>query len=201
MTPRDSPPTSTLALLGALAEGGPDDILSLHEILAQVHQRAYGVLLLLATLPAFIPLPFGVGMIAGPLVALVGLQLVVLLDPPWIPRWLRQRPIRRQGLQHFLQRVAPALHWLERTLRPRRGELLDLPIVRIVTGLMLIGLGVLLALPIPMTNYPFGLVLVVFSVALIEHDGRLMMIAWAIGGSVLVGLAVLSESLAQWLMH
>ena len=35
-------------------------------------------------------------------------------------------------------------------------------------------LGILLCLPIPLTNYPFGLILLAYSFALIERDGALM---------------------------
>ncbi len=189
----------TLALLHRLADGEPEDTLSLEAVLAEVGERVYGVLLLIATLPAFIPLPFGVGAIAGPLVILVGVQLMLMVHRPWLPRWLGRHRIQRRGLQGFLRRIEPTLRWLERTLRPRRGELLDLHAVRAVTGLLLICLGVLLALPIPLTNYPFGLLLVLFSVALIEHDGRLLLIAWAVGGTTVLAFALLSESAARWL--
>jgi len=42
----------------------------------------------------------------------------------------------------------------------------------------LILLGVLLALPIPFTNYPFGLLILGFGVALIERDGVLLALIW-----------------------
>ena len=199
------PPASTLALLRALASPSenPDSAagepLRLGDILAQVGERVYGVLLLIATLPAFIPLPFGVGAIAGPLVALVGLQLALMKARPWLPAGLAERRIERERLQRFLTRIEPVLTWLERTLRPRRGELLDLHPVRAFTGVLLILIGILLALPLPLTNYPFGLLLVLYCVALIEHDGRLLLIAWTISLATLLGFVMLSDVLAHWL--
>jgi hypothetical protein len=35
-------------------------------------------------------------------------------------------------------------------------------------------LGLLLALPIPLTNYPFGLIILAFSLGYIERDGILL---------------------------
>lgn len=194
------PPAGTLELLARLAREDAGPTLPLATLLEEVGERVYGVLLLVATLPAFIPLPFGVGAIAGPLVALVGLQLALMRARPWLPRRLGQREIRRAGLRQFLHRAGPALRWLERVLRPRRGELLDLRPARVFTGLLLMALGLLLALPIPFTNYPFGVLLVLYSVALIEHDGRLMLIAWSLGGVTILGVVLLSEVLARWLM-
>lgn len=186
-------------LLAELAAGDPRTTVPLVEVLNRLGERAFGALLLLATLPAFIPLPFAVGAIAGPLVALVGLQLALGLDRPWLPGRLARRPVPRSALQRFGVRVRPFLAWLERWLRPRRGEWVHRRPVRIGSGLLLIVLGVLLALPIPFTNYPFGLLLLVFAIALIEHDGRLLMIAWALGGGTVLVFALLSGVLAQWL--
>ena len=191
---------STLELLDALANRGQGATVGMDEVIDRVGERVFGVMLLIATLPAFIPLPFGVGAIAGPLVVLVGLQLAMMREHPWLPRSLARRQIRRASLQRFLARIGPLLRWLEKTLRPRRGELMDVRAVRVVTGILLILLGLLLALPLPLTNYPFGLLLVLYSVALIEYDGRLMLIAWAIGGATILGFALLSEVVAQWMM-
>ena len=38
--------------------------------------------------------------------------------------------------------------------------------------------GVLLSLPIPFTNYPLGVLMLLFCLALLERDGRLMVVAW-----------------------
>lgn len=201
-TASNPPDTSsgTVRLLAELAEeGDPQASLPLAAVLDRLGERAFGALLLLATLPAFIPLPFAVGAIAGPLVALVGLQLALGLDRPWLPGRLRDRPIPRAALRRFGTRLRPLLAWLERWLRPRRGEWVHLRPVRVGSGLLLIVLGGLLALPIPFTNYPFGLLLLVFAIALVEHDGRLLMIAWALGGGTVLAFALLSGAVAQWL--
>ena len=52
---------------------------------------------------------------------------------------------------------------------------------RVFGGLLLAVLGGLLALPLPLTNYPFGLLLVLWAIALIERDGRLLALAWGLG--------------------
>lgn len=70
----------------------------------------------------------------------------------------------------------------------------------VVTGLLLIVLGLLLALPIPLTNYPFGIILVVFAVALIERDGKAMLLAWALGLAELVAVALFFEEATQILI-
>ena len=176
-----SPEISTRSLLHALAEGDPTQELTLGGLLDQFKTRAYGVFLLMSVLPAFVPLPVGAGAVSGPLVSLIGLQFLAQMEHPWVPRFLSRRPISRPGRVKFRDRTARLLRWLEKVSRPRTEIIIDHPIARTFTGLMLVLLGFLLALPLPATNYPFGLILLTYAIALIERDGRLMLVAWALG--------------------
>ena len=58
-------------------------------------------------------------------------------------------------------------------------------------------LGILLALPIPFTNAVFASVLLVYALALLERDGALMLVAWALGLATVATVGVLSGSLAS----
>ena len=85
--------------------------------------------------------------------------------------------------RHFIWSVVPALiGWLA----------LILPAF---TGLLLLLLGVLLSLPIPLTNYLFGGIILVYALALLERDGALMLLAWGIGLVALSTTGVLSGEL------
>ena len=53
------------AILDGLAEGEPDDLLALGDLLSGLGRRAFGMLLFVCVLPAFIPIPIG-GAISGP---------------------------------------------------------------------------------------------------------------------------------------
>ncbi|MBS3959467.1 MAG: exopolysaccharide biosynthesis protein [Xanthomonadaceae bacterium] len=180
---------STRALLEQLATG-PGSHLPLGELLDACSERAFGLFLLVAVLPAFLPLPAGAGALSGPLVMLAGLQIALLAEHPWLPRWLQVRPVARESIDRFRRRLAGPLGWLERYSRPRAEVLIDHPLAHVFGGSLLLVQGLLLALPVPLTNYVFGLLLVVWAIALIERDGRLLAIAWLLG-LVLVGLALL----------
>lgn len=195
--PPSARPT-TLDLLRETAAGQPSETVALEALLQRFRERAFGVLLLAATLPAFIPLPFGVGAIAGPLVALVGLQLLLTFKQPWLPGALRRRGPRRETVGRFVLRAGPLLRRLERRVRPRWEPFVDHPFSLAFTGALLVLLGLLLSLPIPFTNYPFGLLLVLFSVALIERDGVLLALGWLIGGGTVAGFLAASEAAAGW---
>lgn len=194
-----SPEISTRALLHALADGDPGQELTLGMLLDQFKTRAYGVFLLISVLPAFVPLPVGAGAVSGPLVSLIGLQLLAHMEHPWVPGFLSRRPLSRAGMVKFRNRTARLLGWLEKVSRPRTEAIIDHPAARTFTGLMLVLLGFLLALPLPATNYPFGLILLAYAIALIERDGRLMLLAWALGLGQLAVVGVFSGQIAVWI--
>jgi hypothetical protein len=190
------------AILDALAVGDPNDLLRLRDLLSGLGRRAFGMLLFACVLPAFIPIPIG-GAISGPLTILIGLQLCVGMRKPWLPEFLAKRGPHRHALQRFDGIISPWLARLEHLIKPRLPQVLDLRIASAVTGMLLVLLGVLLSLPIPLTNYLFGVLLLAFALALLERDGVLMLVAW-VAGAIAIGIfGVLSGSLAaqasKWL--
>lgn len=194
-----APEIGTRQLIDRLADSDPGHAYTLGELLDRFRTRAFGLFLLVSLLPAFIPLPVGMGAISGPLVCLIGLQLLLGLSHPWLPRRLAQHPIKPENFARFRNRASRWLAKLEKLSRPRNEILFDHVAARLFNGLLLLLLGVLLALPIPLTNYPFGLILLVFAIALIERDGRLLLLGWLLGLAEIVVLAVFSQQLAHWL--
>ncbi|MDQ3206344.1 MAG: exopolysaccharide biosynthesis protein [Pseudomonadota bacterium] len=186
----------TRALLDLFATGDPTDVVKLGDVFAGLGRRSFGMLLFVSTLPAFIPIPGVGGAISGPLAALIGAQLLVGMRTPWLPGFIARRGPRRQAVARFRDLLSPWLLRLERVVSPRAAAVLDHRLASALTGLLLVVLGLLLALPIPLTNYLFGALLLLFAFALLERDGHLMLAAW-ISGAVAVGFfGVLSGRLA-----
>jgi len=183
------------SLLDGFTAGDPGETLPLQVLLAGLGRRAYGMLLFIATLPAFIPIPIG-GAISGPLVVLIGLQLLWGRRRPWLPRFIATRGPQRHSLARFDRLVSPWLARLERLVRPRLPEVLHYRASRLFTGLLLVLLGLLLALPIPLTNYLFGAILLLFSLAMLERDGALMLVAWIGGSATVASFGLASGKLA-----
>ena len=170
----------TRALLDALLDGDEQQTLDFGALMRGLGRRAFGMLLLLATLPAFIPIPIG-GVLSGPLVVLLAAQILVGLRRPWLPGFIARRGPKRQTLARFERIVAPWLLRLERIVRPRLPGVLDHRLASAVTGLLLVVLGLLLSLPIPFTNYPLAGLILLFALALLERDGAMMLVAWSVG--------------------
>ena len=189
---------STRALVDRLAHGDPDGSVTFGELLDQFSERAWGLFLLLALLPNFIPIPVGVGAISGALVVLIGVQLLFHVEHPWLPRFLARREIQRATLVRFRNRLDKWLGRIEKLVKPRWQGVLDNKFGHAFSGLMLIVLGMILALPIPGTNYVFGALLLGYSLALIERDGKLMLLCWTLGLVEMTAVPYISAVFIAW---
>ena len=194
--PKHPPEISTRGLIEEVANGPADEELTLGGLLDRFSERAFGVFLLFSLIPAIVP---GGGAVGGPLICLLGLQLLVQMEHPWLPKFVAKRPLSRESMKSFHDRSAKFLRWLEKVSRPRTEVLIEHPVARGFTGLLLVLLGALLALPLPATNWVFGAILLGYAIALIERDGRLMAIAWIAGVAELVAVGAMSGKIAQWL--
>lgn len=173
--------TRILAETLAAQEG---EFVTFDALLKPLSKRAFGWVLLLLAIPNLIPAPIGIGGVMGTLIVLLGLQMLVGLEQPWIPARLRRHRLRQSAVRRFLDHALPVLERLERMCRPRLEVLARRP-AHLVNGLFLTLIGLLLALPIPFTNYLFGLLMLAYAIALIEHDGALLLGLWIVSGVVL----------------
>ena len=203
MTPsaeRAAPSNGIARLLRAFAQGDPEEVLALDRLLYGLGRSAFGMFLFVSVLPGFVPIPGFAGVVSGPLVALIGLQLIVGLRKPWVPAFIGRRGPRRSTMARFCDRITPAMARLEHLVRPRLRALTRSRLANAYTGVLLICLGLLLALPLPMTNFVFAGTLLLFALALMERDGALMLVLWTVSTAGLVATGLLSEELAR-LIH
>ncbi len=191
-------PVGMRAVLDGLCDGDPDDQLVLKDLAGGLGRSAFGMLLLVAALLAFLP-PGVAGAVSGPLAVLVGLQLLLLREHPWLPAFVARRGPQRKTLVRLDRAGDRWFRWLERVIRPRLTIVIDHPVATVFTGLLLVLLGILLALPIPFTNYIFAGLLLLYALALLERDGVLMLISWVAGLVAIYVFGAVSGNLAAML--
>ncbi len=195
MDPAEPREEKTVALLRAALMAASGERISVEELLDSLKRRAFGFVLLLLAIPNFIPVPLGIGGIMGVLVIGLGLEMLIGLEHPWIPGFLRRRTMSREGLLRFLDRIAPFSGRLERICKPRLQRLTRRPFT-FVSGAIMLLVGILLALPIPFTNYVFGGMLIAFAFALVERDGVLLAMVWVTTVAIVIASATFSHALA-----
>ncbi|MEX1826065.1 exopolysaccharide biosynthesis protein [Luteibacter sp. CQ10] len=197
MTSHEPREDKTAALLRAAALAAPGERITVDELLEPLKRRAFGFLLLLLAIPNFIPVPLGIGGVMGVLVVALGLEMLVGLEHPWVPGFLKRRTLSRDGLLRFLDRIEPMTRRLERVCKPRLQRLTRSPFTFVSGGIMIL-IGLLLALPIPFTNYVFGAMLIVFAFALVERDGGLLIAVWATTLAIVAASATFSHALLRF---
>jgi hypothetical protein len=194
MTTHEAREEKTTALLRAALLATHGERISVEALLEPLQRRAFGFLLLLLAIPNFIPVPLGIGGVMGVLVIALGLEMLVGLEHPWIPGFLRRRTMSRDGLLRFLDRAEPITRRLETVCKPRLQRLTRRPFT-FVSGAIMILIGILLALPIPFTNYVFGGMLIAFAFALVERDGALLVAVWMATLAIVIASATFSRAL------
>jgi len=172
-----------------------DPELRLGELIEAIGDRGHGLLIAAFALPNVLPvyLP-GLSAVFGLPLVFVALQLVLGRHRLWLPKALLGRPISRQLVARLATNLAPWLARLERALKPRWPEITG-PVTERLAGLLAVLLGLLLSLPIPLTNIPLSAPLVLLGLALAEEDGLMLAIALALGAIVAGIVLTLSGAL------
>ena len=172
-----------------------DPELRLGELIEAIGDRGHGLLIAAFALPNVLPvyLP-GLSAVFGLPLVFVALQLVLGRHRLWLPKALLGSTISRPLIARLATSLAPWLARLERALKPRWPEVMG-PVTERLVGLLAVLLGLLLSLPIPLTNIPLSAPLVLLGLALAEEDGLMLAIALALGAIVAGIVLTLSGAL------
>jgi hypothetical protein len=108
---------------------------------------------------------------------------------PVLPRRVAAHRFEAKRLARAVLRVVPVLRWLERFIRPRWATPFETT-KRAVGGVVLL-LAASLLVPVPLSNVPPALAIVLIAFAYLEEDGMLLAIALA-AALVLLGAAALA---------
>ena len=174
--------------------GGDGERLSMEQALSALEDRSFGGVLLLLTLVALC-LPPGLSAVPGAPLLLVGLQMLLGRDHPWLPSFIRRRSLKRSRVQRLLAKGRPLITRIERVLRPRLASLARPGHLRLV-GLACAGLATFMIVPLPILHGTAGWGLIAFSAGLLAQDGLALLAGWALTagcGGLAVAMAVAAK--------
>lgn len=158
--------------------------ISLDAILDAVGRRSFGPLLLLAGFITLAPVVSdipGVPTLTGIFVLLTAGQLLFRRDHFWLPNWLLKRSLPRSKLCKVLKWLRSPARFFDRLSRPRLTAF-----TRDIGSYAIAIICIVIALAMPATEFVLfsgnivGLVLTLFGLALIAHDGFLVLLALVI---------------------
>lgn len=180
-------------ILKDLAQPRPDDgdRIPIGVLMDSFGQRALGLLIFIFALPNVFPLSVpGFTAIMGVPVILLLCQVVVGREKPWLPRWVKNRTFSRSGFAKVVTKATPALEWMEKFSRPRLQDIFSKWSLRMSATFMVVT-AVVMTLPLPLTNVVPAIAISIWSLGLVERDGRTATVALSLSAIWLTALVIL----------
>lgn len=186
----------TSELLAAVLAAQEADKVAIGDLVNALRNRAFGILFLIFGIPNCIPMPPGIPVVCGIILALIGLQMAMGRQELWLPETIARRTFSRSMLEAIVTRSRPWIERFEGWSSPRYEQFAG-PTARRVVGATVVLLGLILLLPIPfLGNLPPGFAVCIFGLGLVERDGLVILAGF---GATLLGLLVTAlMSYAIW---
>ena len=178
-TSEPKPPRATRALIHAsvalerLQDEAPKGHFTLSWLTTTLRTRSFGMIMLLLALAAIAP---GISILAGLLLTVPALQMIVGFPAPTFPSRIAERPLPTRHLATLVRRAVPVLKFLETIIHPRWHMPVD--VTKRIVGTIVVLLSISLVFsPIPLSNIVPALLIGLISLAYLEEDGLLLVIA------------------------
>ncbi|MBC7770193.1 MAG: exopolysaccharide biosynthesis protein [Phycisphaerales bacterium] len=172
---------------GAAGEEG----LTVSQIVDQLDERAFGLLILLFALPCLVPGLPGAQIIAIP-IFLLSVQVLIGRSEPWLPGWFMRMPVKKSWISSIAGFAEKRLRWTETFARPRL-RFFAAGLGERIAGLIMALASVTVMLPI--TNTIPSVALTLLSVGLIQRDGVFVVLGGAVALAWLSLLTILVTGL------
>jgi len=179
--------------------------LTFRRILKMLGDRTFGVGLLFFSLPSALPFSAipGVSLVFGIPIIIFAFQMLFARKTLWLPKVIADHAIHHEKVSKIIYIANPYLTTVEKLLKPRLTFMLS-RIMEVINGFTIFCLALLLMLPIPFSNFIFSILIIVFSLGVIEKDGLFIIIGYIatffyiIFSYIFIVVAV--KSIINWVM-
>jgi len=189
-------------LFASALDTDEDGQVTLAEVLDRVAERGFGLLLFVLGLPNLIPfLPPGSSGVFGALIILIGLQILLGLPRPWLPKRLQNYRLTPKVIHALQSRGVAFMKRLERISKPRWAKV-ENPVSMRIMALLVILLGLVLFSPLPLMNTLPAILIMLMGIGILNRDGLLLMAGMLFSAVLLVFLVFgfgLLISFGKWL--
>ena len=186
----------TSAVLQRLHDEIPANHFTLGWLMHSLRKRSFWIIMLLLALVAIAP---GLSIVAGLLLMIPAFRMIAGKPAPVFPRRIATLTLPTRHLAVLVQRFVPMLRYLEKVVHPRWHTPLDA--TKRLVGAVVVMLSATLV--IPLSNVVPALAIALISLAYLEEDGVLLLIAVLAAVIVLlVAMAAVWEMVvgARWII-
>lgn len=169
-----------------LDESLTNERVSISDLIDAFHERGFGFLLLILSIPMALPIPVPPGiniLLASPLILLTG-QQALGRQKIWLPEGMKKRTIKSSKLKKIINASLPWFKRLEKLVKPRL-KFITRGAFSYLIGVFGLIMALSVCVPLPLTNTVPSLGIALMSVGVIMRDG-LAVIAGALIGLVWV---------------
>ena len=156
-------------VLEGVVGGSHADQISLFEINTALHERGFGLLMIIFAL-VIICLPPGLTAIPAFPIVFFSIQMIMGKDSPWLPKWLGNKTIKRSSLAALIVKASPKIRRVEKLLRPRLSFAAS-PTGERVIGVFSLVFALSIIVPLPLTNFLPGVGIILMSLGMLSKDG------------------------------
>lgn len=166
-------------VLEGVVGGSHADQISLFEINTALHERGFGLLMVIFAL-VIIFLPPGITAIPALPIVFFSVQMIMGRDAPWLPKWLGNKTIKRSSLAALIVKTSPKLRKVEKLLRPRLSFAAS-PTGERVIGMFALTFALSIVVPLPFTNFLPSMGIILMSLGMLSKDGIPIVLGMLVG--------------------
>lgn len=160
----------TSFLLSQITTGSTSNSIHLGYLIEQFKGRSFGGLLLVLGILALLPI---VSFFAAFIILVVSGQMILGLSIPKLPRIIMQQKIDKRSFEGFVTNANPWLQRFEYYIRPRWFFFANVISQRLL-GCLIFLLALVSFMPLPFSNMPPSIALILISLGILERDGVLI---------------------------
>lgn len=185
---KEEPAATLRQVIDRLAEAGEGESVSVDDVMEALGRRSFAPLLLAPSLLLVSPLSGipGAGTTGALVIALIALQLMLGRDRLWLPGFLLRSSVGRARFRKAMAFLRPGARVVDRVIRPRLVVLTRGVFPRVIGAVCLAIAAMMPPLElVPMANSLSASAVAASSLALVAHDGLLVLLALAASGVAL----------------
>jgi len=190
---KSSAPTANVSeLVGELAAATPPEGLEISQLFERIGREGLLVAIMLLTVPFLLPVSIpGMSTPFGTLIILICLSIVTG-GPLRLPRRLGRMRVKQKHMRLIADKAGAVLRRLEAWSKPRLGALTAGRPLRAVhaVGIVFSAVGMMLPLPLPLSNAIPAYAIVCLALGLLRRDGALVLAGYGLLAATILYLAV-----------
>lgn len=179
-------------ILNDIQNGLSHDKNTLGHIMDAMHERGFGVLIILFSLPMAIPLPVppGINLLFSLPLLFLTFQQIYGAKRPYLPAFIQEKQINHEKLSAMLEKGKPWMDRLSIFIKPRMGFMTSGVISHFI-GIFGFVFALCVCVPIPLTNTVPSFAILIMAVGVLMRDGLAILGGMVIGTVWITLLATL----------